>query len=94
LVDLTDAEVSRMATSFRDKWKIERMSPGHCTGQFAFSEFIRVYGSKFDQAGLGSVIALPPLNIKAAQRQQRQIVLASWRPDSGPTPNRTLQSTR
>jgi len=94
LVDLTDAEVSRMATSFRDKWKIERMSPGHCTGQFAFSEFIRVYGSKFDQAGLGSVIALPPLSIKAAQRQQRQIVLASWRPDSGPTPNRTLQSTR
>ena len=44
-----------MASSFRDKWKIERMSPGHCTGQFVFSEFIRVYGSKFDQAGLGSV---------------------------------------
>jgi 7,8-dihydropterin-6-yl-methyl-4-(beta-D-ribofuranosyl)aminobenzene 5'-phosphate synthase len=59
LVDIADAEVSRMASSFRDKWKIERMSPGHCTGQFAFSEFIRVYGSKFDQAGLGSVIALP-----------------------------------
>lgn len=59
LVDIADAEVSRMASSFRDKWKIERMAPGHCTGQFAFSEFIRVYGSKFDQAGLGSVIALP-----------------------------------
>jgi 7,8-dihydropterin-6-yl-methyl-4-(beta-D-ribofuranosyl)aminobenzene 5'-phosphate synthase len=59
LVDITDAEVSRMASSFRDKWKIERMSPGHCTGQFAFAEFIRVYGSKFDHAGLGSVISLP-----------------------------------
>lgn len=59
LVDISDAEVTRMASSFRDKWKIERMAPGHCTGQFAFSEFIRVYGSKFDHAGLGSVIALP-----------------------------------
>jgi 7,8-dihydropterin-6-yl-methyl-4-(beta-D-ribofuranosyl)aminobenzene 5'-phosphate synthase len=59
LVDIADAEVSRMASSFRDKWKIERMAPGHCTGQFAFSELIRAYGSKFDQAGLGSVIALP-----------------------------------
>ena len=28
-------------------------------GQFAFAEFIRVYGSNFDHAGLGSVIALP-----------------------------------
>ncbi len=59
LVDITDAEVARMASSFRDKWKIERMAPGHCTGQFAFAEFIRVYGSNFDRAGLGSVIALP-----------------------------------
>lgn len=59
LVDISDPEVSRMALSFRDKWKIERMAPGHCTGQFAFAEFIRVYGSKFDHAGLGSVIALP-----------------------------------
>jgi 7,8-dihydropterin-6-yl-methyl-4-(beta-D-ribofuranosyl)aminobenzene 5'-phosphate synthase len=59
LVDIGDADVSGMALSFRDKWKIERMSPGHCTGQFAFSEFIRVYGPKFDRAGLGSVISLP-----------------------------------
>ena len=59
LVDVADAEVSRMASSFRDKWKIERMAPGHCTGQFALSELIRVYGSKFDHAGIGSVIAIP-----------------------------------
>ncbi len=59
LVDIADADVSRLATSFRDKWKIERMSPGHCTGQFAFAEFMRVHGSRFDRAGLGAIIALP-----------------------------------
>ena len=59
LVDVPDAEVSRMASSFRDTWKIERMAPGHCTGQFAFSELRRAYASQFDHAGVGSVIALP-----------------------------------
>ncbi|MHB1177818.1 MAG: hypothetical protein ACYCZO_05745 [Daejeonella sp.] len=60
------AGVAGLARSFRDKWKIERVAAGHCTGQLAFSEFIQVYGSKFDHAGLGSVITLPGdgLNIR------------------------------
>jgi 7,8-dihydropterin-6-yl-methyl-4-(beta-D-ribofuranosyl)aminobenzene 5'-phosphate synthase len=37
-----------MVMAFRDKWKIERMAAGHCTGQFAFAELIRVFGPRFD----------------------------------------------
>ena len=59
LVDVADDEVSRMASSFLDKWKIQRMAPGHCTGQFALSEIMSVYGPKFDRAGLGSLVQLP-----------------------------------
>ena len=59
LVDIPDAKVTEMITSFRDKWKIERMAAGHCTGQFAFAELIRVFGNRFDPAGVGSVIPLP-----------------------------------
>ena len=59
LVDVADTEVSGIVTRFRDKWKFERIAAGHCTGEFAFSEFNRVFGSKFDHAGVGSVIALP-----------------------------------
>ena len=59
LVDIADAEVSSMVTRFRDKWKLERAAAGHCTGEFAFSEFNRVFGPKFDHAGVGAVIALP-----------------------------------
>ncbi|MDO8991529.1 MBL fold metallo-hydrolase [Daejeonella sp.] len=62
LVDVSDSGVTGLARSFRDKWKIERMAPSHCTGQLAFSEFIRVYGDKFDHAGLGSIISLPSGN--------------------------------
>jgi len=59
LVDIADAEVSMLVTAFRDKWKLQRAAAGHCTGEFAFSEFNRVFGSKFDHAGVGAVIALP-----------------------------------
>jgi 7,8-dihydropterin-6-yl-methyl-4-(beta-D-ribofuranosyl)aminobenzene 5'-phosphate synthase len=59
LVDIPDSEVSSVVGRFHDKWKLERTAAGHCTGEFAFSEFNRVFGSKFDHAGVGSVIALP-----------------------------------
>jgi 7,8-dihydropterin-6-yl-methyl-4-(beta-D-ribofuranosyl)aminobenzene 5'-phosphate synthase len=59
LVDIPDSEVSSMVGRFHDKWGLQRAAPGHCTGEFAFSEFNRVFGSKFDHAGLGTVIALP-----------------------------------
>ena len=59
LVDVADAEVSGMVTRFRDKWKLERAGPGHCTGEFAFSEFNRVFGDRFDHAGVGAVVPLP-----------------------------------
>lgn len=59
LVDVSDAEVSGLVTRFRDTWKLERAAAGHCTGEFAFSEFNRIFGPKFDHAGVGTVIPLP-----------------------------------
>ena len=59
LVDISDAEVTEMVMRFRDKWRIERMAAGHCTGQFAFAELARIYGPNFDHAGVGATIALP-----------------------------------
>jgi len=58
LVDVSDAEVSGIVTRFRDKWKFERVAAGHCSGEFASSEFNRVFEGKFDRAGVGTVIAL------------------------------------
>ena len=59
LVDVPDARVTELVMAFRDKWRIERMAAGHCTGQFAFAELVRLYGTKFDLAGIGSIIELP-----------------------------------
>jgi 7,8-dihydropterin-6-yl-methyl-4-(beta-D-ribofuranosyl)aminobenzene 5'-phosphate synthase len=59
LVDLSDDDVTAMVTRLRDKWQIERMAAGHCTGQFAFVELGRIFGAKFDHAGVGTAIPLP-----------------------------------
>lgn len=59
LVDIPDQEVTAMVTRFRDKWKFERVAAGHCSGEFAFSEFNRIYGTKYDRAVVGAVIELP-----------------------------------
>jgi 7,8-dihydropterin-6-yl-methyl-4-(beta-D-ribofuranosyl)aminobenzene 5'-phosphate synthase len=59
LVSTPDDEVSAMVTRFRDQWKLERVAAGHCTGEFAFSELNRVFGSRFDHAVVGAVIPLP-----------------------------------
>jgi 7,8-dihydropterin-6-yl-methyl-4-(beta-D-ribofuranosyl)aminobenzene 5'-phosphate synthase len=59
LVDLVDPDVTGLVTRFHDKWKFERVAAGHCTGEFAFAEFSRVYGPKYDRAFVGAVIDLP-----------------------------------
>lgn len=59
LAEVADTDVSSLVARFHDKWKFERVAAGHCTGEFAFSEFNRIYGTKYDRAVVGAVIALP-----------------------------------
>ena len=55
----SDAEISRVASALHDKWKVERLAPGHCTGEPTFAHFKRVWGTKYSYAGVGTVIDLP-----------------------------------
>ena len=51
--------VTRLATALHGKWKVERMAPGHCTGEPAFAAFRKAFGDQYIYAGLGSVVELP-----------------------------------
>jgi 7,8-dihydropterin-6-yl-methyl-4-(beta-D-ribofuranosyl)aminobenzene 5'-phosphate synthase len=59
LVTTPDPEITRLSAALHDHWKIDRMAPGHCTGEPAFTEFQKVFGDQYVYAGLGSVIELP-----------------------------------
>jgi len=46
-------------TALHDKWKVDCVALGHCTGEPAFAAFQRAFGVHYNYAGLGSVIELP-----------------------------------
>ena len=54
-----DDEVARLATALHDELKVQRVAPGHCTGEPEFKALKKSYGDQYVYAGLGSVVELP-----------------------------------
>ena len=59
LVNTPDPEIERLANALHDKWKIDRIAPGHCTGEPAFAKLKQVFGGSYLYAGLGSRVDIP-----------------------------------
>ncbi len=59
LVTTPDSEIARIVTALHDKWKVDRVALGHCTGEPAFAAFQKAFGAHYNYAGLGSVIEFP-----------------------------------
>lgn len=54
-----DPEVERIASLLHDRYKLERVAPGHCTGEPEFAALKREFGAHYVYAGVGSVVDLP-----------------------------------
>jgi 7,8-dihydropterin-6-yl-methyl-4-(beta-D-ribofuranosyl)aminobenzene 5'-phosphate synthase len=52
-------QVQRTVDALHDTLKVERVAPGHCTGELGFAMFMDKFKDRFDRAGLGTVMALP-----------------------------------
>ena len=59
LVLTSGEEIERVATMLHDTLGLQRVAPGHCTSEPGFAAFMRKFGDRFDQAGLGAVLQLP-----------------------------------
>ena len=46
-------EIERVARSLRDRWRVQNIAPGHCTGEPGFDVLRRVFGDAYRHAGLG-----------------------------------------
>lgn len=55
----TDQDIDRIADALHDRYRAERVAPGHCTGEPAFYRFKKVWKAGYTYAGLGTVIPLP-----------------------------------
>jgi 7,8-dihydropterin-6-yl-methyl-4-(beta-D-ribofuranosyl)aminobenzene 5'-phosphate synthase len=52
-------EIERVAGMLHDTLRLQRVAPGHCTSELGFAAFMRKFGDRFEQAGLGAILQLP-----------------------------------
>ena len=58
LVTTPVEEIDTLVGNLQTKWKVQRIAPGHCTGEPAFARLRKAYGEKYVYAGLGTVVTM------------------------------------
>jgi len=58
-IQTPDPEVERIARVLHDEFKLDRVAPGHCTGEPMFATLRKVFGDHYVYAGLGTVLNIP-----------------------------------
>jgi 7,8-dihydropterin-6-yl-methyl-4-(beta-D-ribofuranosyl)aminobenzene 5'-phosphate synthase len=58
LVTTPVEEIEALVENLKTKWKVERIAPGHCTGEPAFARLRKAYGDDYLYAGLGTKLEL------------------------------------
>jgi len=58
LVTTPVEEIDALVVNLQTKWKVQRIAPGHCTGEPAFARLRKAYGEKYVYAGLGTSVAV------------------------------------
>ncbi len=61
LVISSDREINEAVTALHDRFKVDYVAPGHCTGEPAFAAFRKTFGDRYIYAGLGTRVSLADL---------------------------------
>ena len=54
-----DDDIALITAALHDTYKVDRVAPGHCTGEPAFYLFKNTWKERYTYAGVGSIIGLP-----------------------------------
>lgn len=54
-----DEEIQKMVSSLHDKWKVDWVASGHCTGEPGFAALKKTFGERYLYSGLGTVVKIP-----------------------------------
>jgi 7,8-dihydropterin-6-yl-methyl-4-(beta-D-ribofuranosyl)aminobenzene 5'-phosphate synthase len=60
LVVASDEVIEKAVTALKDRFKVEYIAPGHCTGEPTFAALKKAFGARYLYAGLGTSLALGP----------------------------------
>jgi hypothetical protein len=56
LVVAPDPDIDRTVTALHDRFRVEYVAPGHCTGEPAFAALKKAFGDHYIYAGLGTTL--------------------------------------
>jgi len=56
LVAAPDSVIDKVVAALHDTYKVERIAPGHCSGEHTFSAIKRIFGERYQYAGVGTVL--------------------------------------
>jgi len=56
LLVASDPDIERIVTALHDRFKVEYLAPGHCTGEPAFTAVKKAFGDRYIYAGLGTTL--------------------------------------
>jgi 7,8-dihydropterin-6-yl-methyl-4-(beta-D-ribofuranosyl)aminobenzene 5'-phosphate synthase len=59
LVSTPESEIDRLVDNLKNKWKIGKVAPGHCTGEPAFLRLQKAFGDDYLYAGAGTRLNVP-----------------------------------
>ncbi len=59
LVTTPEDQIDLLVANLKNKWKLEKIAPGHCTGEAAFLRLQKAYGEDYYYAGAGTRLDVP-----------------------------------
>jgi 7,8-dihydropterin-6-yl-methyl-4-(beta-D-ribofuranosyl)aminobenzene 5'-phosphate synthase len=59
LVSTPETEIDRLVDNLKNKWKLEKVAPGHCSGEPAFLRLQKAFGDDYLYAGAGTRFEIP-----------------------------------
>ena len=59
LVTTSEPEIDTIVENLKTKWKLQKIAPGHCTGEPAFARLKKAFGDNYIYAGAGRTLEAP-----------------------------------
>jgi 7,8-dihydropterin-6-yl-methyl-4-(beta-D-ribofuranosyl)aminobenzene 5'-phosphate synthase len=59
LVTTPEDQIDLLVANLKSKWKLEKIAPGHCTGEAAFLRLQKAYADDYYYAGVGTRLDVP-----------------------------------
>ena len=56
LLAAPDDVIAKVTGALKDRWRIENIAPGHCTGEPTFDALMKAFGEHYVYAGLGTAL--------------------------------------